>query len=192
MRITGGEFGGRRLKVPPGEKVRPTQDRVREALFSMLMNDVAGAFFVDLFAGCGSVGLEALSRGAGRVLWVEQDRRHAEVIRCNRDMVAADLGEIVCAGVERWIAGAGRGAAADIVFADPPYGDSRENGFRELMRALADNAVIREGGLFVAEMPVSADAEDLEGWELVRDREYGQTRLAVYRREVERVQSKAL
>ena len=71
MRISGGEFRGRVLSVPKGLDVRPTQDRVREALFSMLQNDIRGARFLDLFAGSGSVGLEALSRGAETVAFVE-------------------------------------------------------------------------------------------------------------------------
>ena len=70
MRISGGEFRGRVLSVPKGLDVRPTQDRVREALFSMLQNDIYGARFLDLFAGSGSVGLEALSRGAAEVAFV--------------------------------------------------------------------------------------------------------------------------
>ena len=75
MRIAGGGWRGRTLRVPTGDAVRPTQDRVREALFSMLQGEVAGAVFLDLFAGSGAVGLEALSRGAARTTFVELEPR---------------------------------------------------------------------------------------------------------------------
>ena len=81
MRVTGGEFRGRKLMVPTGDKVRPTQDRVREALFSILMNVIPGAVFIDLFAGSGAVGLDAYSRGAGSVTWVESSLKHVRVLR---------------------------------------------------------------------------------------------------------------
>ena len=88
MRIVGGDFGGRRLKVPRTDAVRPTQDSVREALFSMLGAAVAGADFLDLFAGSGAVGLEALSRGAKSATFVELDRRHLAVVRENAAALA--------------------------------------------------------------------------------------------------------
>ncbi|HNX33288.1 MAG TPA: 16S rRNA (guanine(966)-N(2))-methyltransferase RsmD [Kiritimatiellia bacterium] len=191
MRISGGEFCGRKLKVPPGEKVRPTQDRVREALFSMLMSVVPDARFIDLFAGSGSVGLEAYSRGARSVTWVEKDPRHASVLKENRAVLAPDLGEVACCEVTRWLKGPGCGRQADVAFADPPYAAGREQGFAEIMRLLAENRVLRPGGIFVAEMPEAKSAEEVAGWTLLRDRTYGHTRLAVYKLETERLTSEA-
>ena len=83
MRITGGEFGGRNLKVPKSDAIRPTQDRVREALFNIIQCEIADADFLDLFAGSGAVGLEALSRGAKSVTFVERERRHLAVLKEN-------------------------------------------------------------------------------------------------------------
>ena len=83
MRIAGGEWGGRLLKTPPGDKIRPTQDRVREALFSMLAAQIPGSVWIDLCAGSGAVGLEALSRGAARVTWVEKNPLNARLIAEN-------------------------------------------------------------------------------------------------------------
>ena len=83
MRIAGGEWCGRTLKAPPGDAVRPTQDRVRGALFSMIQAEIAGASFLDLFAGAGSVGLEALSRGCARATFVECNPRHAACLAAN-------------------------------------------------------------------------------------------------------------
>ncbi len=179
MRISGGELGGRKIKVPSGDAVRPTQDRVREALFSMLMGVIPEAVFVDLFAGSGAVGLEAHSRGARRVIWVEKDRRHAALIRENVTLLI-NQGEVVCLDAIRWAEGPGRGLLADVVFADPPYVLGQDQGFVKLMTALSDKRVLRAGGIFIAEMPVSRQADDVAGWTLLRDRTYGHTRLALY------------
>ncbi len=182
MRVTGGEFCGRKLSVPPGDKVRPTQDRVREALFSILMNDVPGALFIDLFAGSGAVGLEALSRGADQVVWVEQNNRHVKVLHSNSELIAPGRGEIVCADVERWLKTGGRNRKADVVFADPPYRDAQDKGFSGILALLAEYGVVADEGIFVAEMPLVCDVEEVEGWELIKDRTYGHTRIAVYKR----------
>ena len=186
MRITGGEWCGRKLKVPRGDAVRPTQDRVREALFSMLVNVVPDALFIDLYAGSGSVGLEAFSRGARSVTWVEKDPRHAALLKENLAALAAGQGEVACCEVTRWLKGPGCGRQADVAFADPPYAAGREQGFAEMMALLAGNRVLRAGGIFVAEMPEARRADEVAGWTLLRDRTYGHTRLAVYKLETER------
>lgn len=174
-------MGGRKLKVPPGDAVRPTQDRVREALFSMLMNVVPDAVFLDLFAGSGAVGLEAYSRGARAVTWVEKEPRHVSLLKENLTALAPGAGEVSCCEAFKWLKGPGRGRRFDVVFADPPYEFAREQGFSGLMDLLAEGAVLRAGGFFVAEMPESKPAEEAAGWTLLRDRAYGHTRLAVYR-----------
>ncbi len=183
MRVTGGEYGGRRLAVPPGAGVRPTQDRVREALFSMLLNIVPGAVFVDLYAGSGAVGLEALSRGALRVVWVEENPRHLACLKRNREAIAPERGEIIRADVAKWCGTGGRGLAADVVFADPPYAESPDAGIFAVMKLCAENGVVAHTGMFVAEMAASGAVQRPDGWELLKDRVYGQTRLAVYQRE---------
>lgn len=179
-------MGGQKIKAPPGVKVRPTLDMVREALFSMLMAAVPGATFVDLFAGTGVVGFEALSRGAKRVVWVEREARNVALLKENLSKLQSGLVgearcEVVASEVTRWLAGAGRGCAADVVFADPPYSVGMTLGFGAMMQSLQVGAVLRSGGYFVAEMPRLHDPEVLPGWELLRDRKYGHTRLALYR-----------
>lgn len=182
MRISGGEWCGRKLKVPTGDAVRPTQDRVREALFSMLMNVVPDSSFLDLYAGSGAVGLEALSRGARTVTWVEQEPRHVALLKANVAALAAS-GEAVCCEAGRWVRGPGRGRRFDVAFADPPYEVARGQGFAALMGDLAGGGVVGPGGFFVAEMPEACDAEEVAGWALLRDRTYGHTRLALYKLE---------
>lgn len=185
MRITGGEFGGRVLKTPRGDHVRPTQDMVREALFSMLMADVPGARFLDLFAGTGSVGIEAMSRGASEVYWIEGDRGVVKTtLRNVSEIVGSDAEfRVVCSDVMRWIRSVGRNMAFDIVFADPPYADAKQDGcdggLVALADALAKGDVIARDGLLITEMPIAAPVLSLEGWRLLRDRTYGKTRLVV-------------
>ena len=101
MRITGGTGRGRRLKVPAGEKVRPTSDKVKQALFNILGDRVPGSTFLDLFAGAGGVGIEALSRGADRVVFVDGDRESLDVVKHNIEQAGfAERAEAVLAKAE--------------------------------------------------------------------------------------------
>ena len=183
MRITGGEFGGRNLKVPKTDAIRPTQDRVREALFNIIQCEIAGADFLDLFAGSGAVGLEALSRGATRVAFVEASRKHIAILKENIDSfrVQSTAIEVVVADAYRWIA-TYTGPGFSIGFADPPYALGEEKGYASVLATLAGRGVIRAGGLFIAEMTAVQKAEETPGWELIRDRTYGKTRLCIWRR----------
>ncbi len=112
MRVTGGEYGGRRINVPPGE-IRPAMDRMRESVFSILgsaLGSFEGLGVLDLFSGSGSMALEALSRGARYAVLVERDRGKAKVVRQNFSYVEAERWKLVIAPVERYIKRAGRGA----------------------------------------------------------------------------------
>lgn len=182
MRITGGQFGGRILQVPKSDAIRPTQDRVREALFSMLQTEIPGCSFLDLFAGTGSVGLEALSRGAQRVTFVEANARHVDVLKRNVAQLAPQLRpDVVKADVYRYLS-AYAGPGYSLVFADPPYALGEEKGYASVLATLAARGVVRPGGIFVAEMTAVQRAEETPGWELLRDRTYGKTRLCLWRR----------
>jgi 16S rRNA (guanine966-N2)-methyltransferase len=181
MRITGGEHGGRTLLVPKSDAIRPTQDRVREALFSMLQTEVPGSDFLDLFAGTGAVGLEALSRGAVSATFVEADRRHFAVLSENVRALAAAAGTCVCADAYRWI-DRYAGGGFSLAFADPPYALGEEKGYAAVLETLAGRGIVRPGGVFVAEMTAVQQAEATPGWDLLRDRTYGKTRLCVWRR----------
>ena len=180
MRITGGIHRGRILKVPDGLEVRPTQDRVREALFNILMHDIAGARFLDLFAGSGAVGLEALSRGAAAATFVELNARHISFIRTNAAMLKVSP-QIVQTDANAYVASFA-GAPFDIAYADPPYAAGEEQGFDGMLSALADRGVVRPGGLFIAETTARARLAETPGWDLCRDREYGKSRLIIWKR----------
>ncbi len=172
MRVVAGAFKGRRLHVPPGGGTRPTADRVREALFSMLA-DVGGARVLDLYAGSGALGIEALSRGAQSALFVERDRRAAATIERNLGLVG------VSAAVRREdvLAFLGRPAEAayDLIFCDPPY-DLGPRIAGRLAESLP--AFLSENARIVTE---SDKRNPLElGLPLLVQRSYGDTQVGIY------------
>ena len=186
MRVTGGTFRGRVLDAPKTDSVRPTQDRVREALFGMLAPEMQGAEFLDLFAGSGAVGIEAISRGAARVAFVERDRRHLAVLKVNLSSIAGEDGRggratTIAADVYAWVSSYS-GPGFSIAFADPPYALGEERGYARLLADIAARGVVRPGGLFVAEMTSAQHPDDVPGWDLLRDRTYGKTRICIWRR----------
>lgn len=155
-RIIAGRYGGRRIGAPPGTGTRPTSDRVREALFSILGARVAGARVLDLFAGSGALGLEALSRGAATVTFVERAPAALRALQANVAAVGADA-EVVRADALRWLRAASAGARQyDLVFLDPPYGQAEALG-AELSGLLP--AVLGRGALVVAESDRRAPLE---------------------------------
>lgn len=118
LRIIGGEWRGRKIDVPDREGLRPTPDRVRETLFNWLREDIEGARCLDLFAGTGILGLEALSRGAAEVTWVERDARACVQLRETLARIGVN-GNVVQADALQFLSGASR--PYDLVFLDPPY-----------------------------------------------------------------------
>ncbi|MDQ2724326.1 MAG: 16S rRNA (guanine(966)-N(2))-methyltransferase RsmD [Actinomycetota bacterium] len=172
MRIVAGSLKGRNLQAPPGSRTRPTSDRVREAIFSIVgsLDGVAGTAVVDLFAGSGALGIEALSRGAASVTFVEQDRDAVATIRTN--LAHLGLGGPQ-ARLELGDALAHLATAADaaIVFADPPYGFEH---WADLGAGLLGKGF---GGLAVLE---SGTDIDLGGrWDVMRVKRYGGTVVTV-------------
>ena len=128
------------------------------------------------------MGLEALSRGAKSATFVELNRRHLAVVRENAAELAAGRdARFVAADCARYLASYS-GPGFDIAFSDPPYALAAETGFAPALAAAAGRGVVRPGGLFVAEMAAAQGADSVPGWELVRDRVYGRTRLAIWRR----------
>ena len=176
-RVIAGEAGGRRLAVPGGRDTRPTSDRAREGLFATITSitgSLAGARVLDLYAGSGAVGLEALSRGAGHVLLVESGGRAVRVIRANIEAVGLPGAEVITDRVERVLTRGPVGGRYDIVFVDPPYALADDEVAR-MLTALADRGWLVPGALVVVERatrsgPVSWPA----GFEPDRARRYGE------------------
>jgi len=125
MRVIGGEFRSRRLQSLPGMDVRPTPDKIREALFNIIAPEIEGKVFVDAYAGTGAVGIEALSRGARHVVFIEKDRTAIELIKSNLASLGAESRARVIHGNAALLLG---GIQADFVFVDPPYAKEREYG----------------------------------------------------------------
>ncbi len=175
MRVIAGMYGGRTLKAPPGAATRPTSDRVREALFSILADRVGGARVLDLFAGSGALGLEALSRGADSVTFVDDAAPAIRAVKAN--LAALDAAATVRqTDALRFLAAAsGNGAQYDLIFLDPPYRHA-ERLAHPLSEALP--AVLAPGAVAVAESDRRAPlALDLP---LHDERRYGDTLIRIY------------
>lgn len=185
MRITGGTLGGRRLEVP--STIRPTQDMVRQAVFSALASRVPEARVLDLFAGSGSLGLEAWSRGAASVCWVEGDGKAFALLKKNVDSLAgSDPGlSVVRSDALAFLVrqAAGRGPW-DLILADPPY--DREGNMKWLektLSALSAAPILAADGILVFEMGREEEAVTQPGWELFWERTYGGTRVGMWRKQ---------
>ena len=176
MRVIGGEFRSRLLKSVPGMDTRPTPDRLREALFNILTPRLEGAVFADLYAGTGAVGIEALSRGAARVICVEQSRDAVKVIHENLASLGATARVQVRQGRVRTIIPS---IQADIVFLDPPYALEQEYG--TVLELLGS----RPPGLVIVQHDPHLDlAESYGGLKRVRLAKQGSNCLSFYEPQV--------
>lgn len=192
MRIIGGSAGGRRLAVPPSG-TRPTSDRVREAQFSALTALVGsweGLRVLDLYAGSGALGLEALSRGASHATFVERDRRAARTIEANAaalGMIAPELVSVIVGDAAAVVAAADPGTPYDLVLVDPPYAMSDEE-VREVLRAVGRDGWTADDAMAVIERSARDNGDpwdagpDTSAWLPVRRRDYGDTALWYGRR----------
>ncbi|HSV68209.1 MAG TPA: 16S rRNA (guanine(966)-N(2))-methyltransferase RsmD [Mycobacteriales bacterium] len=179
-RIVAGSAGGRRIAVPPGASTRPTSGRTREALFNTLatLTDLDGARVLDLYAGSGAVGLEALSRGAGHALFVEADPRTGRLVRDNaRALGLAGAAEVRVERVPRLVAGPPPGPPYDVIFADPPYA-LPDTDLDAVLAGLARHGWLAAGAVVVVER-ASSSAGPMWPMPLnpVRRRRYGDTTL---------------
>ncbi|CPR12632.1 methyltransferase [Mycobacterium bohemicum DSM 44277] len=181
-RIIGGVAGGRRIAVPP-RGTRPTTDRVRESIFNIVSarRDLDGLAVLDLYAGSGALGLEALSRGAASAVFVESDARAAAVIADNIKALGLAGGALRRGAVASVLA-AGAEAAVDLVFADPPY-DVDAGEVEATLAALTDGGWVREGTIAVVERAANgAPLNWPAGWSVWPGRVYGDTRLELAQR----------
>ena len=190
MRIAAGTMRGRTLAAPDSDFLRPTQDAVREAVFSMLRAVLPGCSFLDLYAGTGAVGLEALSRGAARVAWVERAPRSLRLLERNAKALCGDPLprelRIVRSDVSAWLRRPDLPpGSVSVVYADPPYvereGDADALGAD--MAALAASGVLAPRSFFVAEQRARTPPPAAPGFDLLDTRRYGKTQLSLFRRE---------
>lgn len=166
MRVVAGALRGRKLAAPPDDRARPTSDRVREAVFNSLgsRGGVEGDRVLDLFAGTGALGIEALSRGAAHVTFVEQDRRMIDVLRRNLDQLdLVDRSTIVPGSADGFVASCPAGTSFDLALLDPPYAF---DAWDALLAALPADAAVVES----ARPPELAPS-----WGVARQKRYGST-----------------
>jgi len=164
LRIIGGDWRGRRIRFPGQGDIRPTPDRVRETLFNWLMDKVRGSRCLDLFAGSGALGLEALSRGAAAVTFVERDRGNAARLRETAAALAPGRATVYEADALAWLGS--RPETYDIVFLDPPFAAGI---LAESMRRLESRGLLAPGASIYVETPAQAGPPELPaGWLLHR------------------------
>jgi len=186
MRITGGLYRSRTVEAPAGSETRPTSDRVREALFSILhgMVDLPGARVLDLYAGTGALALEALSRGAEHATMVEPARAALTAIRSNvRALGVDERVRVIATTVERAGAAVGTGGPYRLVFADPPYAQVASGDAPRAMATVLGVLSLAPGAIVVLEHGKAAKPPPLPGVTLVQSRRYGDTVVSLYARD---------
>jgi 16S rRNA (guanine966-N2)-methyltransferase len=175
MRVIAGRAGGIRLAVPK-RGVRPTMDRVKAAVFSSLGDAVAGACVLDLFAGSGALGIEALSRGASSAVFVEEDRQSAEIVE--RNLAKTELkGRVRQQDVFDFLRQACGAETFQIIFADPPY-EKTKYGESYTAKLLSNEALPRlldSSGVFVLEKRPKETLPEMKLWRIIREKTYGAT-----------------
>ena len=182
MRVIAGKYRSRTLRSLKGQALRPTSDRLRETLFNILGPTVEDSTFIDLFAGTGAVGIEALSRGARSAIFIEQHAPAATLIRRNLDSLGikaeAEIhGVNVLRGLERLEA---HNVHAQFIFLDPPYAEFQE--YEDVLEFLGDSLLLAPGGRVIAEhLKKRALPEQVGGLELARVVEQGDAALSFYR-----------
>ncbi len=171
LRIIGGDLRGRKLSFPDAKDLRPTPDRVRETLFNWLQMQIHGARCLDLFAGSGALGLEALSRGAAEVVFVERDGCVTKKLQENLALLEQDRGRCVQASAEQFLSGTPE--AFDIVFLDPPF---KDDVLAKLCASLEAGGWLSEEFRLYMERPRNLAMPELPaGWELLRETKAGES-----------------
>jgi len=182
MKITGGQIRGRRLTAPQNLKIRPSSNKVREAIFNIIGHDLSGSRVLDLFSGTGLLGIEALSRGAALALFVDRAKQSLALIKKNLVLCGYEQSGHVC----KWDLSRGLpksrpflSTTYDLVFLDPPYGSDLVVG---LMEALSVSAHLEPGALMVFESSKAVATEHVLSLHLIETRIYGDTKLSFFRK----------
>lgn len=173
MRVIAGKARRLNLKTIEGLETRPTTDRIKETLFNMIQNEVISASFLDLFSGSGAIGIEALSRGAKKAWFVENNKKCVECIRENLKFTKLDEDAVVmdCDVLTALNRLEGKVDAMDIIFLDPPYTKELE---ADVLRHLADKSYVTEDTMIIIEAKLDTNFDYVNdlGYEIVRNKEY--------------------
>ena len=174
MRVITGIAGGRKLKSPEGEAVRPTADHVKQAMFNILQFDLEGRRILDLFGGTGQLGIEALSRGAREAVFTDSSRTSIQLIRENLKRCGLE-GKVLQTDAISYLA---RGEKFDVIFIDPPYDGGLYQAVLERINAV-DN--LTEGGIIVCEARAGTELPELSApYFKLRERRYGNVKICIY------------
>ena len=183
MRVISGSLRGRTLFVPKGHKLRPTSDQVKESLFNIIGSNIPHATFLDLFAGTGNIGIEALSRQAAQAVFVEKSPIHIGVIKRNLAACALESKSVVYCGDANKILRVLQKAAwtFDVIFLDPPYRQTRM--LRDILERIVTHTLLTKTGLLVVEHTHTFTPQPKIGEELIlaRSHRIGDTALSFYR-----------
>ena len=177
MRVIAGDYKGRKLRTPSDYSIRPTTDKVKEALFSILAEEIYGSRVLDLFSGTGNLGIEALSRGADECVFGDNSRESIRLIKENIAHCGAEDGAVVMPGDFRKLLMNVQGTF-DIILLDPPYGKGLMEPCFELIR---ERGLLSDGGVIVAEhRKEERFPDELQGYRKVKERKYGIVMLSIY------------
>ncbi|MBQ6496692.1 MAG: 16S rRNA (guanine(966)-N(2))-methyltransferase RsmD [Firmicutes bacterium] len=178
MRVITGKYKGRKLNSPENYAIRPTSDKAKEALFSILTAEIYGARVLDLFAGTGSLGIEALSRGAEYCVFADASRASLNLIKSNLEHCKVEEETRVLAGDYRKVL-ANLNEPFDIILLDPPYGKGL---IPDAIRLISEGDLLKEGGVIIAEHRKEEDLPETIGkYQKEKDRRYGIVKLSIYR-----------
>ena len=178
IRLISGAHGGRKIAAPDTLRTHPMSERVRNALFNSLAGDIDGAAVLDVFAGSGAVGLEALSRGAAQVTFIEKDRVAQNSIAKNIALLNEESrAKLVRTAAANWLETAAGDAKFDLIFADPPYNQLQFSTVRRLF------GLLKPGATMVLSHPGNSEVPSETGIVVVDNRSYGTANLTFYRRE---------
>lgn len=175
IRVIAGKYGGRKLDAPGRSSTHAMSERVRNAMFNSLGSNIEGARVLDAFAGSGSIGIEALSRGAAECVFVEKDRIASKIIQNNLELIGAEAsGKVISTTVSNWLETSDN-APFDIIFADPPYHDPQFSTVKRLF------GLLKPGALMVLSHPGKGEVPSKTGVVVVDNRSYGNLNLTLYR-----------
>lgn len=178
MRVISGKIRGKKLYSLDGDNTRPTTDRVKENIFNIIMPYISGAMVLDLFAGSGALGIEALSRGAKRCDFVENNKAAAEIVKKNLcETPFTDASEIHFMDFSAFLQKANE--TYDIIFMDPPY----DAGYYILaLEKIKEKNILADDGIIVAEMKSGNNFESVPGFEIVKEKKYGHTSVMILKK----------
>lgn len=176
MRVVAGKHRSRPLISPKNRDVRPTTDMVKESIFNIIQNDVIGSKFLDLFAGSGAIGIEAISRGADIVVFADNNKESINIIKQNLQMLKEDA-QVIFGDYEYTLSRL-KNTKFDIIFLDPPY---ENKNIENILQKIKENNVLEESGIVIFESLYDKNFDkNVSGYNIIKSKKYGITAIDIY------------